>query len=69
VRPGKPGILRSLKEIDMNNVIKHFERPRKNIAWQALPQPAQCVHHFEVIAHQEAGVLRRCFRCGSLEVE
>jgi len=65
-RPGDPGIP---IEIDMNNVIKHSERPRKNIAWQALPQPAQCAHRYEPIAHEEAGVLKRCFRCGSLEAE
>jgi len=53
----------------MNNVIKHSERPRRNILGQALPQPAQCARPHEVIAHQEAGVLKRCFQCGSLEAE
>jgi hypothetical protein len=53
----------------MNNIIKHSERPRKNILWHALPQPAQCAHLYEAIAHQESGVLKRCVQCGSLEAE
>jgi len=53
----------------MNNVIKHSERPRKNILWQALPQPAQGADSYELIAHEEAGVLKRCFQRGSLEAK
>jgi len=56
-------------ETDMNNVIKQSERPRENILWQALPQPAKCSHQYDVIALQEAGVLKRCVHCGSLEAE
>ena len=56
-------------EADMHNVIKHSERPRRNMLWQALPQPAQCSHQYDVIALQESGVLKRCVQCGSLEVE
>jgi hypothetical protein len=65
-RPGIPGIP---LEIAMNNVIKHSERPRKNILWQTVSQPAQYAHPQEVIAHQQVGVLKRCFLCGSLEAE
>jgi hypothetical protein len=53
----------------MNNVIKHSERPGKNILWQALPQPAQCAYPYEPVAHQEAGILKRTLHCGSLESE
>ena len=58
----------TLEEINMNNVIKHSERPRKNILWQAISQPAQCAPQYEAIP-QGAGVLKRCFQCGSLEAE
>ena len=56
-------------ETDMNNVIKQSERPRENILWQALPQPAPCVQPHEAIARHETGVLKRCFQCGSLEAQ
>jgi hypothetical protein len=66
---GRPGILGIFTEIDMNNVIKHSERPRKNILWQALRRPAQCAYQDEAIALAEAGILKRNLHCGSLEAE
>ena len=59
----------SFTTIDMNYVIQHSERPRKNIVWHALPHPAPCAQPPEAIARQEAGVLKRCFQCGSLEAQ
>ena len=53
----------------MNNVIKHPERPRKNLLWQTLPHPAQSDLQDEAIAHGEAGILKRSLHCGSLEAE
>jgi len=51
----------------MNNIIKHSERPSRNILWLAVSQPAQSVPQHESIVHREAGVLKRCFQRGSLE--
>jgi hypothetical protein len=56
-------------ETYMNNIIKHSERPRKNILCQAVSQPAQCADQHEVMAHQGVGVLKRCFQRGSPEAE
>ncbi|MEA3208213.1 MAG: hypothetical protein QOE70_1270 [Chthoniobacter sp.] len=53
----------------MNNAINHFERPRRNIAWQVQPHPAPCAHQHEVIAHDKGRALKRCVKCGSLEAE
>jgi hypothetical protein len=53
----------------MNNIIKHSERPRTAITWQALPHPAKWVHDDEIIARKEIGILKRRLHCGSLEAE
>ena len=53
----------------MNNANKNSERPKRNITWQTQPDPAQCEHEYDVLAHYEGGALRQCVKCRSLEAE
>jgi hypothetical protein len=53
----------------MNEARDKSEGPKRNITWQIQPMPAQCAHQYEPIAHEEGGPIKRCVKCGSLEVE
>jgi hypothetical protein len=51
----------------MKTVIKHPERPKRNITWQTQPLPAHCDHEFEKIVHLLGEALKRCLKCGRSE--
>ena len=51
----------------MNTLSDISKDPNRNITWEGEPPPTQCEHRYEVIALDEGGVIKRCFKCGSLE--
>jgi len=48
---------------------KHSQRPTRSILWHTQPYPSQRDHQLGVINHEVVGALKRCVKCGSLEVK